>query len=180
MITKDERQETQRRTLGFFKKAQIILTPKEEESIEIADFGLSRLAEMGLVIFNYVNTARVCSRELVLFPTQVLPEHKHPPFDDSPGKEETFRCRWGRALLYIPGPAAANPLGKPPADKKAFFTVWHEIVLNPGDQFTMTPNTLHWLQAGPEGAILSEFSTSSRDEFDVFSDPEIKRYPAAK
>ena len=37
------------------------------------------------------------------------------------------------------------------------------------------PDTLHWFQAGPEGAIVSEFSTQSRDELDVFSDPLIVR-----
>jgi len=39
------------------------------------------------------------------------------------------------------------------------------------------PNTLHWFQAGPEGAVISEFSTRSRDEADIFSDPDIKRIP---
>ena len=28
-----------------------------------------------------------------------------------------------------------------------------------------------------EGAIVSEFSSTSRDEFDVFTDPRIKRIP---
>ena len=37
------------------------------------------------------------------------------------------------------------------------------------------PNTLHWFQAGPEGAIVSEFSTQSRDDLDVFTDPDIAR-----
>jgi D-lyxose ketol-isomerase len=34
---------------------------------------------------------------------------------------------------------------------------------------------LHWFQAGPEGAVISEFSTQSRDEADVFTDPRIVR-----
>jgi D-lyxose ketol-isomerase len=37
------------------------------------------------------------------------------------------------------------------------------------------PGTLHWFQAGPEGAIVSEFSTQSRDELDEFSDPAVRR-----
>jgi D-lyxose ketol-isomerase len=39
------------------------------------------------------------------------------------------------------------------------------------------PNTLHWFQGGPQGAIVSEFSTRSRDEFDIFTDPDIRRAP---
>lgn len=55
--------------------------------------------------------------------------------------------------------------------------MWHEIELKPGEQYTIFPNILHWFQAGDEGAIVSEFSTTSRDEFDIFTDLDIKRYP---
>ena len=57
------------------------------------------------------------------------------------------------------------------------YTVRHEIVLRPGEQHTIPPNTLHWFQAGPEGAVVSEFSTQSRDDLDVFTDPRIERAP---
>ena len=67
----------------------------ERERIEVADFGLGRLDEIGLQIVVYVNTERVCAKELVLFPRQLCPEHRHPPVGADPGKEETFRCRTG-------------------------------------------------------------------------------------
>ena len=54
-----------------------------------------------------------------------------------------------------------------------YFTCMKEIVLKPGEQYTIMPNTLHWFQAGPEGAVVSEFSTKSRDEFDIYTDPRI-------
>ena len=34
---------------------------------------------------------------------------------------------------------------------------------------------LHWFQAGAEGALISEFSSTSRNEFDIFPDPRMKR-----
>ena len=37
------------------------------------------------------------------------------------------------------------------------------------------PNTKHWFQAGDSGAIISEFSTTSTDETDVFTDERIVR-----
>ena len=55
--------------------------------------------------------------------------------------------------------------------------VFHEIELLPGQQYTMGPNTLHWFQAGEEGAVISEFSTTSYDECDLFTDPAIVRTP---
>ena len=55
------------------------------------------------------------------------------------------------------------------------FTVWHEVELRPGGQYTILPNSLHWFQAGDEGAVVSEFSTMSSDEVDVFTDARIGR-----
>ena len=74
-------------------EAGIVLTDDERDSIEVADFGLSRLEESGLQLLVYVNTDRYCAKELVLRPGQTCPEHRHPPFEGTPGKEETFRCR---------------------------------------------------------------------------------------
>jgi len=47
----------------------------------------------------------------------------------------------------------------------------------PGRQYTVPSDTLHWFQAGDEWAIVSEFSSTSRDESDVFTDPRIRRMP---
>ena len=51
----------------------------------------------------------------------------------------------------------------------------HEIILNPGEQYTIPPNTLHWFKAGEEGAVISEFSSHSDDATDIFTDPNFKR-----
>jgi D-lyxose ketol-isomerase len=147
--------EARERAAAMLSDAGIVLSPTEREGIEVADFGLGRLEEIGLQVVVYVNTERVCAKELVLFPGQTCPEHRHPPIDGRPGKEETFRCRRGTIHLHVEG--------------------HQELVLQPGDQFTILPDTLHWFQAGSEGAVVSEFSTQSRDELDVFSDPLIVR-----
>jgi D-lyxose ketol-isomerase len=57
------------------------------------------------------------------------------------------------------------------------FTVWKEIVLRPGGQYTLPSDTLHWFQAGSKGAVVSEFSSTSTDENDIFTDPAIRRVP---
>jgi len=177
MITKKQMDDAIKKSLEYLDNASIVLTEAEKENIEIADFGLGRLDEIGLEIITYINTQRVCAKELILFPNQLCPEHRHPDVDEKHGKEETFRCRWGKVYLYVPGEPAKNPSGKPPADKLGHFTAWHEIILNPGEQYTLFPDTLHWFQAGPQGAVVSEFSTTSIDEADIFTDPMIKRIP---
>jgi D-lyxose ketol-isomerase len=164
------------RALAYFARAGIVLTAAEKSRIEVADFGLNDLERTGLELLTYLNTDRCCAKELVLFPGQTCPEHRHPPIAalNSPGKEETFRCRWGKVYLYVEGPVAANPACRPP---EGTYTVWHEVALNPGEQYTLMPDTLHWFQAGAEGAIVSEFSTRSTDEHDIFTDPRIVRAP---
>ena len=114
----------------------------------------------------------------VLFPWQICPEHRHPPQKiKNLGKQETFRCRWGEVYLYVEGDATPQSHGKVPDKYKPYLTVWREIVLKPGDQYTLSPDSLHWFQAGKEGAIVSEFSSTSEDETDIFTDPNIQRIP---
>ena len=175
MLTRAEAERARKRAAAALEESGFALTPAERETIEVADFGLSQLEEIGLEVVVYVNTRRVCAKDLVLFPGQTCPEHRHPPFEGTPGKEETFRCRKGLVFLYVEGDPAPSPACRPGRAEQGTFTVWHEIVLRPGDQHTVPPNMLHWFQAGPDGAIVSEFSTESRDELDVFTDPEIGR-----
>jgi D-lyxose ketol-isomerase len=175
VLTRDEVNAARDRAAAALAASGIVLTPVERADIEVADFGLSRLDEIGLQIVVYVNTPRVCAKELVLFPRQTCPEHRHPSVDGSPGKEETFRCRSGVVYLYVEGEPTSNPACRPPASDADAFTVWHEVELRPGEQHTIAPNVLHWFQAGDEGAVVSEFSTMSVDELDVFTDARIGR-----
>ncbi|HOF86628.1 MAG TPA: D-lyxose/D-mannose family sugar isomerase [Armatimonadota bacterium] len=177
MLSRIEFAQAQSRAAAALAAAGIVITPAERAAIEVADFGLGDLERIGLEIVVYVNTERCCAKELVLFPWQICPEHRHPARDGRPGKEETFRCRAGQVYLYVPGAPAAAPRGRVPAARAGAFTVWHEIVLAPGEQYTLAPDTLHWFQAGPDGAIVSEFSTKSVDEADIFTDPDIQRMP---
>jgi D-lyxose ketol-isomerase len=176
-LTRSTVQAYQARARTYLDKAGIILTPLEQENIEIADLGLGEFEETGLALVVYINTQRCCAKELVLFPGQTCPQHLHPPVNGEPGKEETFRCRWGTVYLYVSGEATPDPTAKPPAKRAHTYNVWHQIVLRPGEQYTIYPETWHWFQGGPEGAVVSEFSTRSTDENDMFTDPDIKRLP---
>jgi D-lyxose ketol-isomerase len=155
VISRDELGEAQAYAANQLAACGIVLTDAERHAIEVADFGLSRLREAGLMLLVYVNTDRYCAKELVLYPGQACPEHRHPPFEGGPGKEETFRCRAGQVVLDVEGTG--------------------ELVLRPGEQHTIPPDTLHWFRAGPDGAVVTEFSSASRDELDVFTDPRIER-----
>ena len=175
MITRKEYEKAQKKAAEYLEKAKIVLTPEEKEGMEIAEFGLGDLYNIGLQLVVYVNNERYCAKELILFPHQTCLEHYHPDIDGRPGKQETFRCRWGTVYLYVPGKETPDPHVFPPKGREEYYTARHEIVLKPGDQYTLPPETKHWFKAGDEGAVVSEFSSMSIDEGDVFTDPEVQR-----
>lgn len=178
-MKKEVLESARKKALEYYEKAAIVLTQQEKENIEVADFGLNDLENIGLILVTFVNTKRCCAKEMVLFPGQTCPEHVHAPVPEIEyeGKEETFRCRYGTVYLYVDGEATENPQGKKPAGYEEAYTVGREIVLHAGEQYTLQPNTKHWFQAGKEGAVISEFSTMSLDEYDIFTDKNICRIP---
>lgn len=163
------------RTRDMIANAGIVITEQESASIEVVDFGLDRLEQEGLQIVVYENNDRYCAKELVLFPGQTCCEHRHPRVGQDPGKTETFRVRQGTVWLYVDGAPTSPIRAKVPPLSVEHYTVFHEIELTPGRQYTIAPDTRHWFAAGERGAIVSEFSSTSRDEHDIFTDPRIKR-----
>ncbi|MDF2544089.1 MAG: D-lyxose ketol-isomerase [Herbinix sp.] len=177
-MRRNQYEEIRDRVLAYFTQAHIIITEVEKAAVEVADFGLEDFEQVGLSLITYVNTERCCAKELVLFPGQTCPEHLHPSIGGYPGKEETFRVRYGKVYLYVDGEPTEEIRGHVPENGSQYYTAGKEIILYPGQQFTLTPNTRHWFQAGEEGAVVSEFSTTSYDEADIFTDVRIKRIPS--
>ncbi len=161
---------------ALLRRARIAVTAGELEAMEIADLGLGDIRRLGLEVIVYENNDRYCAKELILLPRQICPEHRHPRVNGrNLGKKETFRCRYGEVYLYVAGEPTPRPKARVPRKYRPFLTVWREIVLRPGDQYTLPPDSPHWFQAGDKGAVVSEFSSTSTDENDVFTDPRIRR-----
>lgn len=175
MITRAEYEAARARAAALVAQAGIVARPDELEAMEVADLGLGELAHTGLQILTLVNTPNIGVKVLVLFPHQTFPEHRHPSVGNYPGKEETFRCQWGELYYYSVGEPVPEPKASPPAHRRHTYTVWHETILRPGDQVTSPPNTPHWFQAGPHGAVVWSFSSRATDAEDVFADPDVRR-----
>jgi D-lyxose ketol-isomerase len=175
MLTGKQVREAQRRALDYMERAGVVLTDRERENISVADFGLSDLEHQGGQILTFFNTSRLSAKVIVLFPWQILPEHWHPAIENDIGKEEIMRVRWGEVYLYVPGESASQPKGRIPAGEERNFTVWHEVILKPGDQYIIPPQTVHWFQAGSDGAVIDDYSSSARDLQDGFTNPRAVR-----
>lgn len=161
--------------LKMYEKCGIVLNETKKANIELADFALHNFEKEGLILVTYINNNRYCAKEMVLLPRQTCAEHRHPALSASnPGKQETFRCRMGTVYLYVEGKKTEHPACQPPKGSDCY-TVFHEIKLEPGEQYTIMPNTLHWFQSGDKGAVISEFSSTSDDASDIFTDKNIIR-----
>lgn len=166
----------QEKVKEMFLSSGIAFTEQELEQIDYADFDLNNREVEGLNLIIYINNERYCAKELVLLPGQTCPEHRHPMRGDIEGKQETFRCRKGKVFLYVEGePNTKEITSIIPKGKEAFYQVRQEIILHPGEQYTIEPNKRHWFQAGNKGAVISEFSSPSDDATDIFTDPNVIR-----
>ena len=165
------------KALAYYAAAGIALTEEEKGRLEVADFGLGQIDAVGLQLITYINTERVCAKEMVLLPGMTCPEHIHAPLPEKNyvGKQETFRCRYGKVYLYVEGEPTPNHHCHP-VKEDTCYTVFHEIVLEPGQQYTIAPNTRHWFSTDTE-SVISEFSSPSFDELDIFTDKDIQRIP---
>lgn len=175
-MTKEFKLKMQEKAAQFLADAGIVITEKERTAIEVLTYGFDDPA-LGFQILTYVNTMRVCAKELIMFPGQTCIQHVHPNKPNGEkGKEETFRCRKGQVYLRVEGEQTEHNRAVVPPGHEKYLTLEHEIVLNAGEQYTLQPNTWHWFQAGPEGCIVSEFSTHSSDETDILLDERAVRF----
>ncbi len=163
--------EARREAAVMFRTAGIYVSGEEEERISVTDFELGDLRKEGAQLLEWLNTKRVCVRLIALFPFQTLPEHHHRKTKTDPGKEETLRVVSGTVLVYVPG-EDNMVYGNVPSFQEKNYTVRHEIVLNPGEQYTLAPGTVHWFQAGGDGAVMYTFCSAARDKNNIFTNPD--------
>lgn len=174
MIHRSELRAVCAEALDLIDRAGIPLSAADRAKITAADFGLSRLRQEGIEILTMYETERAAGKILVLLPHQTEPEHWHPSQGDNPGKEEIIRAVWGDLYFYVEGEDTLQK-GFVPEGQEAVYTLRHEIDLQPGDQLVFPPDTPHWFQAGPRGAVMFSFSTKVVDNLDGFTDPAIRR-----
>ena len=160
----------------LIRKSGFSLSPGDWAELKVNDFGLGNLPAEGFVFADLLRTDRVRVTLLVLLPGQTLPEHRHPPYEGEPGKEETLRCLLGQARIYVPG-EPNNPGIRLPAGKEACYTSRHEVVINVGEQFSVKPNLAHWFQGGAEGAVCLAFQNRVDENRNVFTDPQSTGCP---
>ena len=174
MISRDEEKRLCGEARLLLEESGFEFTDEELASMVCADFGLSRPRREGLQVLTFIDTDYLGAKAIILLPEQTMLEHWHPQRGEDPGKEETLRCLFGTCRVYVPGKATISR-GFIPEGQGEFYTCRNEILLEPTAQYTFSPGTPHWFQAGEAGTVVLSISSQVTDLDDCFTNPSVVR-----
>ena len=111
--------------------------------------------------------------EIYLLPNQMIVEHAHVPTEHQ-AKGETWLVRKGSCYNYSIGEPTPNA-PKLPESQKDFITVSHFKTMKIGDVVSLPKiETKHFLFAGDEGLVVTEFGSFHDGDGLRFTNPGVK------
>jgi D-lyxose ketol-isomerase len=174
---KFDQEAAKRAYLDFLKQSGYPVNDTIAGKLFVSDFGLGRFSEAGLGVIVWWGDEKYnySGLDAFLLPGQIIPEHWHVKVRDIPSKMEAWLVRSGEIYAYAEGAPTPNMRAKLSAADAAQVTMKNERILRVGDIAGIShPEEKHWMQAGPQGAIFTEFSTFHTGEAVKFTDPKIK------
>lgn len=141
------------------------------------DFGLGLFTEIGMAGIFWVNNLdhNYFGHEIYLLPGQSIPEHRHLKTEIAGPKLEGWHVRHGSVHIYGEGKPTAGVDARIPPSHKDCVVAKSEQKLMPGEVGTLRgPEEWHWMKAGPEGAIVTEYGTYHDGDGLRFSHPAVR------
>ena len=150
---------------------------KLREEMWAIDFGLGDFVHVGMAGIFWCNDEqhKYFGHEIFLLPGQMIVEHAHVETDQCPPKMEAWHVRHG--MIYTLGEGdETTPLPvKLPDSQADFITVGHCIEVRPGEvQSLNRPCAKHFMVAGPDGAIVTEYATFHDNDALRFTNPGVE------
>ena len=113
--------------------------------------------------------------EIYLLPNQMIPEHWHVATETAGPKMEAWQLRYGSVTLYSEGEPTPGVDERIPPLHRDIAIARTEQVLKPGEMgYLAKAEARHFMLAGPEGAIVTEYATYHDMEGLRFTHPDIK------
>jgi hypothetical protein len=141
------------------------------------DFGLGIYTEVGMAGIFWVNNLEhnYFGHEIYLLPGQMIPEHQHLATAAAGPKLEGWHVRHGWIYIYGEGEPTKGVDKRIPDSHKKCAVARTERILKPGEVAGLSKATeKHWMRAGPEGAIVTEYATYHDGDGLRFSHPKAK------
>jgi D-lyxose ketol-isomerase len=143
----------------------------------ILDFGLGDFAQVGMAGIFWLNRQDYgyFGHEIYLLPGQMIPEHSHLPTAKGPAKMESWQPRRGRIYTFGEGDPTLDLLDKIPASQREVVKAKHCTPLALDEVASLNRLTAwHFMVAGPEGALVTEYGTFHDMDGLRFSNPKAK------
>jgi len=147
------------------------------EEFWAVDFGMGKFTEVGMAGIFWLNNKEdnYFGHEIYLLPGQMIPEHRHVTTPDAGPKMEGWQPRHGWVYIYGEGEATPGVEAHIPPSHKECAVARVEKKLMPGEVGMLAgAEQWHWMLAGPEGAIVTEYATYHDGAALRFSNPDVK------
>lgn len=132
-----------------------------KERLWAIDFALGEFTKVGMGGVFWINSeeGKYLGHEIVLLPGQMIPEHWHVKEGEVPPKMEAWLVRHGSTYHGGEGEATELPESFPDSQKPSLVAK-NVVEAKPGDVVEMGgPEQKHWMLAGPNGAVVTEFGS---------------------
>ena len=150
---------------------------KLRKDMWVLDFGLNDFVHVGMAGIFWWNSQqyRYFGHEIFLLPGQMIAEHAHVETAKGPAKMEAWQTRHGMVYTFGEGEETKPLPVKLTEMQDKFRTVKHCEPLLPGEVRELNRLTAkHFMLAGPEGAIVTEYATFHDMDGLRFSNPNVK------
>jgi len=144
------------------------------ENMFISDFSQGDFANCGMAGVFWHNSAEYgyFAHEIFLLPGQMIAEHKHVE-TKYPAKMETWHVRHGSIYCFGEGNETANNPATPES-QKPYINVNNALEVKRGEMNTLNrPEAPHFMLAGDQGAIVSEYANYHDNDGLVFTNDKI-------
>ena len=161
----------------MFKRFGFPNPKPQQEIMWVQDFGMGDFAGCGMAGIFWHNDMEnnFFGHDIYLLPGQMLPEHKHVKTDKAVAKMEAWHVRHGEIHCFGEGDETKPCPVKLPKSQEACRTVKHAHRVQPGEVYALNrPEAFHFMIAGPEGAIVSEYATAHDNDGLRFANPKVK------
>ncbi|MDO4570265.1 MAG: hypothetical protein Q4D38_07780 [Planctomycetia bacterium] len=146
------------------------------ENVWFVDFGLGDFANCGMGGIFWLNREdfRYFGHDIYLLPGQMIAEHRHVK-TDYPAKMESWQVRYGTVYNWSEGEETVPAISAPAESQKEFVHCKNCELLKVGDiRHLGELEKWHFLQAGPEGTIVTEYANYHDGAGLRFSNPKAK------
>jgi hypothetical protein len=159
----------------MFRRFSYPISEALEKEMWILDFGLGDFARVGMAGIFWLNRQdyNYFGHEIFLLPGQMIAEHSHLATDKGAAKMESWQPRRGMIYTFGEGEPTPELLDKIPPSQRNLVKSRHGQALaidEIGDLNRLT--AWHFMVAGPQGALVTEYGTFHDMDGLRFSNPK--------